>query len=199
RLRQEHDALADGGPRPPHVGSRVRRRAGARRAARPRPLRLSPAEGEHDLPDLQPHPVDDGGGQRRLAADAGRRRAGGPQDAGTPTVRSQEPVDPPARMHWRDTLKVGLGSAGRRPLRTALTTTGVAIGIAALSLIVALAGGLQQALDAPALATSQVHQVAVFPVADARTPAFDAATLDTLRRLPHVRAAWGQIGMTGTF
>ena len=120
-------------------------------------------------------------------------------EAGKPTVRSQEPVDPPARMHWRDTLKVGLGSAGRRPLRTGLTTSGVAIGIAALSLIIALAGGLQQALDAPALATSQVHQVAVFPVADARTPAFDAATLETLRRQPHVRAAWGQIGMTGTF
>jgi macrolide transport system ATP-binding/permease protein len=120
-------------------------------------------------------------------------------DAGRPTVRSQEPIDPPARMHWRDTLKVGLGSAGRRPLRTALTTTGVAIGIAALSLIVALAGGLQEALSAPALATSQAHQVAVFPVADARTSAFDAATLGTLAGLPHVRAAWGQIGMTGTF
>ena len=120
-------------------------------------------------------------------------------EAGKPTVRSQEPVDPPARMHWKDTLKVGLGSAGRRPLRTTLTTTGVAIGIAALSLIVALAGGLQQALDAPALVTSQVHQVAVFPVADAQTPAFDAPTLTTLARLPHVRAAWGQIGMTGSF
>jgi ABC-type lipoprotein export system ATPase subunit len=120
-------------------------------------------------------------------------------DAGKPTVRSQEPVDPPARMHWRDTLKVGLGSAGRRPLRTALTTTGVAIGIAALSLIVALAGGLQDALTAPALTTSQVHQVAVYPVADAKVPAFDAATLSTLSRVPHVRAAWGQIGMTGTF
>jgi macrolide transport system ATP-binding/permease protein len=120
-------------------------------------------------------------------------------EAGKPTVRSQEPVDPPARMHWRDTLKVGLGSAGRRPLRTTLTTTGVAIGIAALSLIVALAGGLQQALGAPELARSQVHQVAVFPVADARTPAFDAATLATLAQLPHVRDAWGQIGMTGTF
>ena len=119
--------------------------------------------------------------------------------AGKPTVRSQDPVDPAARMHWRDTLKVGLGSAGRRPLRTALTTTGVAIGIAALSLIVALAGGLQQALDAPALATSQVHQVAVYPVADAKTQAFDAATLATLARLPHVRAAWGQIAMSGTF
>ena len=120
-------------------------------------------------------------------------------DAGKPTVRSQEPVDPPARMHWRDTVKVGLGSAGRRPLRATLTTTGVAIGIAALSLIVALAGGLQQALDAPALATSQVHQVAVFPFADAPVPAFDSPTLATLAQLPHVRAAWGQIGMTGTF
>ena len=120
-------------------------------------------------------------------------------DAGKPTVRSQEPVDPAPRMHWRDTLKVGLGSAGRRPLRTALTTTGVAIGIAALSLIVALAGGLQDALNAPALATSQVHQVAVFPVADASTPAFNQATLDTLSGLPHVKAAWGQVGMNGTF
>ena len=120
-------------------------------------------------------------------------------ESGKPTVRSQEPVDPPARMHWKDTLKVGLGSAGRRPLRTTLTTTGVAIGIAALSLIIALAGGLQQALDAPALATSQVHQVAVYPVSDARTAALDAPTLTTLARLPNVRAAWGQVGMTGTF
>jgi macrolide transport system ATP-binding/permease protein len=120
-------------------------------------------------------------------------------DAGKPTVRSQEPVDPAPRMHWRDTLRVGLGSAGRRPLRTTLTTTGVAIGIAALSLIVALAGGLQDALNAPALVTSQVHQVAVNPIADATNPGFNEATLNTLAGQPHVRAAWGQIGMTGTF
>lgn len=120
-------------------------------------------------------------------------------ESGKPTVRSQEPLDPAPRMQWRDTVKVGLGSAGRRPLRSALTTTGVAIGIAALSLIGALAGGLQQALDSPALATSQVHQVAVYPVADAATPALDAATLSTLARLPHVRSAWGQLGMSGTF
>jgi ABC-type lipoprotein export system ATPase subunit/ABC-type antimicrobial peptide transport system permease subunit len=119
-------------------------------------------------------------------------------EAGKPTVRSQEPVDPAPRLNWRDTLKVGLGSAGRRPLRTGLTMTGVAIGIAALSLIVALAGGLQQALGAPALATSQVHQVAVYPVADAPT-AFDNATLAILAKLPHVRTAWGQVGMSGTF
>jgi macrolide transport system ATP-binding/permease protein len=120
-------------------------------------------------------------------------------DAGKPTVRSQEPVDPPRRMHWRDTLASGFGSAGRRPLRTTLTATGVAIGIAALSLIVALAGGLQDALGAPALATSQVHQVAVYPVEDAAVPAFNEGTLTTLSALPHVRAAWGQLGMNGTF
>ncbi|HKV89551.1 MAG TPA: ATP-binding cassette domain-containing protein [Candidatus Dormibacteraeota bacterium] len=120
-------------------------------------------------------------------------------ESGKPTVRGQEAVDPAPRMHWRDHLKLGLGSAGRRPLRTSLTTSGVAIGIAALSLIVALAGGLQQALDAPALATSQVHQVAVYPVADAVSPSFDAPTLTTLAALPHVRAAWGQVGLTGSF
>jgi macrolide transport system ATP-binding/permease protein len=120
-------------------------------------------------------------------------------EAGNPTVRKQEPVDPAPRLHWRDTLKVGLGSAGRRPLRTALTTTGVAIGIAAMSLIVALAGGLQGALNAPALATSQVHQIAVYPAADARTAAFDGATLGTLAAQPHASSAWGQVAMSGTF
>jgi macrolide transport system ATP-binding/permease protein len=120
-------------------------------------------------------------------------------DHGQQTVRKQDPVTPPARLHWRDTLKVGLGSAGRRPLRTSLTTTGVAIGIAAMSLIVALAGGLQSALSAPALAKSQLHQVAVYPVADASTGAFDAGTLATLSKQAHVTAAWGQLAMSGTF
>ncbi len=120
-------------------------------------------------------------------------------EGGNPTVRKQEPVDLAPRLHWRDTLKVGLGSAGRRPLRTALTTTGVAIGIAAMSLIVALAGGLQGALSAPALATSQVHQVAVFPAADGPKATFDAGTLTTLGAQPHVRAAWGQVAMSGSF
>jgi ABC-type lipoprotein export system ATPase subunit len=120
-------------------------------------------------------------------------------EAGNPTIRKQEPVDPAPRLHWRDTLKVGLGSAGRRPLRTALTTTGVAIGIAAMSLIVALAGGLAGALSAPALATSQVHQVTVYPAPDAGKATFDNGTLTTLGAQPHVRAAWGEITMSGTF
>jgi macrolide transport system ATP-binding/permease protein len=120
-------------------------------------------------------------------------------EAGNPTVRKQEPVDPARRLDWRDTLKVGLGSAGRRPLRTTLTTTGVAIGIAAMSLIVALAGGLQGALSAPALATSQVHQLEVYPAVDAKVAAFDAGTLATLATQPHVSAAWGQLAMSGAF
>jgi macrolide transport system ATP-binding/permease protein len=120
-------------------------------------------------------------------------------DHGKQTVRKQDPVTPPARLHWRDSLKVGLGSAGRRPLRTTLTTSGVAIGIAAMALIVALAGGLQSALSAPALAKSQLHQVAVYPSADVNAGTFDDGTLSTLAGQQHVRAGWGQIVMSGIF
>jgi ABC-type lipoprotein export system ATPase subunit len=118
-------------------------------------------------------------------------------ESGNPTVRIQDPVAPPDRIRWRDSLKLGLGSASRRPLRTSLTTTGVAIGIAAMSLIVALAGGLQSALTAPALARSQLHQVVVYP--NVTNNSFDAGTLRTLGAQPHARAAWGQVAMSGTF
>ena len=117
---------------------------------------------------------------------------------GNETIRNQDPVTPPTRLDWRDTLKVGLRGTGRRPLRTSLTTTGVAIGIAAMTLIVALAGGLQGALSSPALARSQLHQVAVYSSGDVN-PGFSRGTVATLGRLPHVRAAWGQIAMSGTF
>lgn len=117
---------------------------------------------------------------------------------GNETVRIQDPVIPPTRLKWRDTLKVGLGGTGRRPLRTLLTTLGVAIGIAAMTLIVALAGGLQGALSSPALARSQLHQVAIYPSGDVN-PGFSAGTLATLGKLQHVRASWGQVAMTGTF
>jgi len=119
-------------------------------------------------------------------------------DRGKDTIRNQDPVTPPNRLHWRDTLKVGMRGTARRPLRTLLTTAGVAIGIAVMTLIAALAGGLQGALSSPALARSQLHQVAVYPSGDA--PAgFGSGTLTTLSRLQHVRAAWGEVAMTGTF
>ena len=115
------------------------------------------------------------------------------------TVRNQDPVTPPTRLHWSDTLKVGLRGTARRPLRTSLTTTGVAIGIAAMTLIAALAGGLQDALSSPALAHSQLHQVAVYPSGGANPAGFSSGTLVTLGNLEHVRAAWGQVAMSGTF
>ncbi len=119
------------------------------------------------------------------------------REQGNETIRNQDPVTPPTRLDWRDTLKVGMRATVRRPLRTSLTTTGVAIGIAAMTLIAALAGGLQGALASPALARSQLHQVAVYPAGDGN--AFSAGTLATVSRQPHVRAAWGQVAMTGTF
>jgi ABC-type lipoprotein export system ATPase subunit len=118
---------------------------------------------------------------------------------GTRNVRPQDPLLPAARLHWRDTLRLGLLSAGRRPLRTFLTTTGVAIGIAAMSLIVALSGGLDYALAAPALAHGRIDLITVRPSSDSPSAAFDAQTLGTLGGLPHVEAAWGDVAMSGTF
>ncbi len=119
-------------------------------------------------------------------------------ERGNDTIRNQDPVTPPDRLNWRDTLKVGVRGTVRRPLRTLLTTAGVAIGIAAMTLIAALAGGLQGALSSPALARSQLHQVAVYPSGSAPV-GFGSGTLTTLGRLQHVRAAWGEVAMTGTF
>src|SRR5216683_240635 len=79
---------------------------------------------------------------------------------GLRNVRMQDPLLPAPRLQWRDTLRLGLLSAGRRPLRTFLTTTGVAIGIAAMSLIVALSGGLDFALAPRAQWDSSVRLIA---------------------------------------
>ena len=119
-------------------------------------------------------------------------------EKGSATVRNQDPVTPPDRLHWRDSLKVGLRGTVRRPLRTSLTTVGVAIGIAAMTLIASLAGGLEGALTSPALARSQLHQVAVYPSGDVQS-GFGSGTLSTLGRLPHVLIAWGEVAMSGTF
>jgi len=119
-------------------------------------------------------------------------------EKGSATVRNQDPVTPPDRLHWRDSLKVGLRGTVRRPLRTSLTTVGVAIGIAAMTLIASLAGGLEGALTSPALARSQLHQVAVYPSGDVQS-GFSSGTLSTLAKLPHVLAAWGEVAMSGTF
>jgi ABC-type lipoprotein export system ATPase subunit/ABC-type antimicrobial peptide transport system permease subunit len=113
-------------------------------------------------------------------------------------VRNQDPVMVPPRLHWRDTLRLGLLSAGRRPLRTFLTTTGVAIGIAAMSLIVALSGGLSYALSAPGLSANRLDEVTVRPAPEASL-SFDAATISTLAEVQHVKAVWGEVALPGGF
>ena len=119
--------------------------------------------------------------------------------SGTRNVRMQDPLLPAPRLQWRDTLRLGLLSAGRRPLRTFLTTTGVAIGIAAMSLIVALSGGLDYALAGPAFAHARTDVIAVRPASDSGSPAFSAQSLNTVASLPHVEAAWGEVSMLGSF
>ncbi len=118
---------------------------------------------------------------------------------GTRNVRMQDPLLPAPRLQWRDTLRLGLLSAGRRPLRTFLTTTGVAIGIAAMSLIVALSGGLDYALAAPAFTHARTDVIAVRPASDSTSAAFDAQSMKAVASLPHVQAAWGQVSMNGLF
>ena len=119
--------------------------------------------------------------------------------SGTRNVRMQDPLLPAPRLQWRDTLRLGLLSAGRRPLRTFLTTTGVAIGIAAMSLIVALSGGLDYALAAPAFAHARTDVIAVRPASDSTSAAFSAESLNAVASLPHVQAAWGQVSVNGLF
>jgi macrolide transport system ATP-binding/permease protein len=119
-------------------------------------------------------------------------------DSGARTVRNQDPLLPVPRLHWRDTLRMGLLSAGRRPLRTFLTTTGVAIGIAAMSLIVALSGGLGYALTGSTFAKNRVDEVVVRPPSTAAA-GFDGASVSLLATQPHVLAGWGDIAMVGGF
>jgi ABC-type lipoprotein export system ATPase subunit len=114
-------------------------------------------------------------------------------------VRSQDPVLPAPRLHWRDVLRLGSLSAGRRPLRTFLTTTGVGIGIAAMSLIVALSGGLGYTLGAPGLAATRLNEVSVRAAPSAANGALDAPTLASLASQPHVQAAWGDVALGGGF
>jgi hypothetical protein len=57
---------------------------------------------------------------------------------GRRTARAPLALDPVTRLRTVDTLRLGLDAVGRRPLRTALTAAGAALGIALTSLILSL-------------------------------------------------------------
>src|SRR5262249_57135345 len=56
------------------------------------------------------------------------------------TGRAPEQLDPPRPLSRSDAVKLGLQSTGRRPLRTAITAAGVAIGIGVVRLVPLPAG-----------------------------------------------------------
>jgi ABC-type lipoprotein export system ATPase subunit/ABC-type lipoprotein release transport system permease subunit len=113
------------------------------------------------------------------------------------TARAPEPLDPPSRLSRLDALRMGLGGVARRPLRSALTAGGVGLGIGVMALILALAVGVQ-AEAAAAGRDVRLQQVAV--VSDPtqnETRALGQATLTSLRQVPHVQQAWGQVALEG--
>jgi macrolide transport system ATP-binding/permease protein len=112
------------------------------------------------------------------------------------TPRAPLSLDPPTRLKSVDALWLGLRSIGRRPLRTSLTSAGVAIGIGVMSLILSLAAGLQGAAVQSPQVQDQLEQVQVTSGGPQRP--LDTAAVAALARLPHVRAAWGQIVLEGT-
>jgi macrolide transport system ATP-binding/permease protein len=124
----------------------------------------------------------------RIVSDAGRRR----------TARAPDSLPTPRRLSRLDALKLGLRSAGRRPLRTALTAAGVAIGIGVMCLILALAAGLQQEVIESANPGGQLQEVVVQPVPN--TPQqrpLDKAAVGTLGKVRYAQAAWGQVVIGG--
>lgn len=126
----------------------------------------------------------------RVVSDAGRQRR---------TARAPDSLAPPRRLSRADALTLGLRSAGRRPLRTALTAAGVAIGVGVMSLILALAAGLQQEVIASVNPGGQLQEVTVRPSppgAPEQKP-LNKAAVGALGKVRYANAAWGQVVIGG--
>jgi macrolide transport system ATP-binding/permease protein len=126
----------------------------------------------------------------RVVSDSGTQRR---------TGRAPDTLAAPDRLSRRDALKLGLGSTRRRPLRTALTAAGVAMGIVVMSLILALAAGLQQEVIESVNHGGQLQQVLVQPTApnSSQHVRLDKAAVTTLSKAPHVQSAWGEVVISG--
>ena len=144
-----------------------------------------------------------------VAAVAGRtvrmRNGNIVEDPGGP-VHAKEPPAPKARLRrqaWLESLRMGATSVRRRKLRTALSSAGVAIGIAAMAIIVSFATGVQDSLTNALAITGQVDQVNVgdsnFGLSDpGKHKPLDAAAMARLSALPHVKDAYGNLVVQGT-
>ena len=115
------------------------------------------------------------------------------------TSRAPEHIDQPHRLSRTDAFKLGLQSTGRRPLRTAMTAAGVAVGIGVMSMILALAAGLQrQVVDTvtadTSLQTVQIHG----PLAGGQPRPLNTDALIGLMGMSNVQLAWGGTIVGGT-
>ena len=115
------------------------------------------------------------------------------------TGRAPEQLDPPRRLSRSDAFKLGLQSTGRRPLRTAITAAGVAIGIGVMSMILSLAAGLQQQVVDTVTSNTQLQAVEISgPLPGGQPRPLNSDALDTLKTMSDVQLAWGQTIVGGT-
>ena len=115
------------------------------------------------------------------------------------TGRAPEQLDPPRRLSRSDAFKLGLQSTGRRPLRTAITTAGVAIGIGVMSMILALAAGLQQQVVDTVTANTQLQTVDITgPLPGGQARPLDSNALANLETMSAVQIGWGKTIVGGT-
>ncbi len=112
------------------------------------------------------------------------------------TARAPVALGVPARLGRREAVRLGLGGAGRRPLRTGLTVAGVAIGIGVMCLILALAAGIQREVAGTARGGALVAAIEV--QAPPAGHHLDPAAVAGLTALPGVRAGWGSVAIQGT-
>ena len=115
------------------------------------------------------------------------------------TGRAPEQLDPPRRLSRSDAFKLGLQSTGRRPLRTAITTAGVAMGIGVMSMILALAAGLQQQVVDTVTANTQLQTVDITgPLPGGQARPLDSNALANLETMSAVQIGWGKTIVGGT-
>jgi ABC-type lipoprotein export system ATPase subunit/ABC-type antimicrobial peptide transport system permease subunit len=127
------------------------------------------------------------------------------EDPATPRTADQA-VPPKAgvrRLARLKSLGMGATSIKRRKLRTTLSSAGVAIGIAAMGIIVSFASGVQDSLTNAFAITGQLNQVTVGqsgtgPTDPTKHKTLDAAALAKLGALPHVKDAFGNLVIEGS-
>ena len=121
----------------------------------------------------------------------------------------QKPAQPvPAkarvgRLAWLESFRMGAASVRRRKLRTTLSSAGVAIGIAAMAIIVSFATGVQDSLTNAFAITGQLDQVSVgdgsFGLTDpSKHKPLNAKALGQFAALPHVKDAYGSLYIEGS-